>query len=151
MDVKLGSNAFRNTNGILAFQGREQVVLELKPETFQLLLTMDLYGEDATRIGHLRRNGWVLDKEDAFAFASGPQAPSLFSDHAWVKVTTRDGALIVFEAQVVEKGVVAVTNGHFRTHTGQLVEISTHYCRISGVATLFGDVQDMNGGPIKLG
>ena len=85
MDLKLGSNTFRNTSGVLTLQGKEQVVLELKPETFQLLLTMDLYDAEGTRIAHLRRNNWVLNKEDAFAFASGPASATktFFASWAW--------------------------------------------------------------------
>lgn len=151
MDLKLGSNAFRNTSGVLTLQGREQVVLELKPETSQLLLTMDLYDAEGARIAHLRRNTWVLNKEEAFAFASGPESPTLFSDHAWVKITARPAGETVFEGKVLDKDVVEISSARFFTHSGHLVEISSHYCRIRGNTTLFGDVQDMNGGPVRIG
>ncbi len=151
MDLKLGSNTFRNTSGVLTLQGREQIVLELKPETSQLLLTMDLYDAEGARIGHLRRNGWVLNKEEAFAFASGPESTTLFAEHAWVKMTDRSTGETVLEAKVVDKEVVEVSLARFYTHSGQLVEISSHYCRILGNATLFGDVQEMNGGHVRIG
>ena len=151
MDLKLGSNSFRNTSGVLTLQGKEQIVLELKPETFQLLLTMDLYNAEGLRVAHLRRNTWVLNKEEAFAFASGPQAPTLFTDHAWVRMTERLTGEMVFEGKVVDKDVVEISSARFFTHLGQLVEISSHYCRILGNTTLFGDVQDMHGGPVRIG
>lgn len=151
MDLKLGSNTFRNTSGILTLQGKEQIVLELKPETSQLLLTMDLYDAEGVRIAHLRRNNWVLNKEDVFAFTSGPASATLFTDHPWVKMTDRPTGETVFEGKVVDKEVVEVSRAHFFTHSGQLVEISSHYCRILGNSTLFGDVQDMHGGPVRIG
>ncbi len=151
MDLKLGSNAFRNTSGVLTLQGREQIVLELKPETSQLLLTMDLYDDEGARIGHLRRNSWVLNKDQTFAFASGPDSPTLFTDHAWVKITARQLGETVLEGKVRDKDVVEISSARFFTHRGQLVEISSHYCRIQGNTTLFGDVQDMNGGPVRIG
>lgn len=151
MDLKLGSNSFRNTSGVLSLQGREQIVLELQPETSQLLLTMDLYNAEGARIAHLRRNSWVVNKAEAFAFSSGPDSPTLFTDHAWVKITDRPTGETVFEGKVVDKDVVEVSSARFFTHSGQLVEISSHYCRILGDTTLFGDVQDMRKGPVRIG
>ena len=151
MDLKLGSNTFRNSSGILTLQGKEQIVLELKPETSQLLLTMDLYNAEGVRIGHIRRNSWVLNREEAFAFASGPESATLFTDHPWVRMTDRPTGEIVFEGKVTDKDVVEVSAARFFTHQGQLVEVSTHYCRILGTSTLFGDVQDMHGGPVRIG
>lgn len=151
MDLKLGSNTFRNTNGVLTLQGKEQVVLELKPENCQLLLTMDLYNTDGARIAHLRRNSWVLNKDEALAFASGPESSSLFADHPWVRMTDRSTGETVFEGRVIDKDVVEIPTARFCTHSGQLLEISSHYCRIQASSTLFGDVQDMRGGPVLIG
>jgi hypothetical protein len=151
MDLKMGSNSFRNSNGVLMLQGKEQVVFELNADTHQLQLTMDLYDAQGTRVAHVRRNTWVLDKHERYAFASGPDAPSLFRDHAWVRVTARDSGQPVFEAKVVDKDVVALEVGNFYTHKGEVVQVSSHYCRIGSAAAMFGEVKDVHGGPVRLG
>lgn len=55
MDLAIGSNSFRNTNGVLAIHGKEQIVLEIAAENDQLLLTMDLYSADGRQVAHLRQ------------------------------------------------------------------------------------------------
>ena len=56
LELHVGSNVFRNTNGVVKLQGKEQLVLETQLEPLMLLLTMDLYDDQGTRIGHIRRN-----------------------------------------------------------------------------------------------
>ena len=55
LELHVGSNVFRNTNGVVKLQGKEQLVLETHPDHMALLLTMDLYDEQGIRIGHIRR------------------------------------------------------------------------------------------------
>ena len=45
LELLIGSNKFRNTNGVVRIQGKEQLFLESKPEQGLLLVTIDLYGE----------------------------------------------------------------------------------------------------------
>ncbi len=150
MDIKLGSNAIRNTNGVVTIQGKEQIVLEWNPETHQLLLTMDLYDESGQRVAHLRRNTLVLNQENCFAVAAAPDSPSLFTPLPWLEITQKKSGEMVLEARVMNKETVAIPCGRFYTHKGQLVEISSHYCRVGGGATMFGDVMDARGGPVRL-
>ena len=56
LELHVGSNVFRNTNGVVKLQGKEQLVLETQLEPLMLLLTMDLYDDQGTRVGHIRRN-----------------------------------------------------------------------------------------------
>ena len=56
LELHVGSNVFRNTNGVVKLQGKEQLVLETQLEPLMLLLTMDLYNDQGTRVGHIRRN-----------------------------------------------------------------------------------------------
>ena len=150
MDIKIGSNAYRNTNGILIIQGKEQVVLELQLEQHQLLLTIDLYDAEGTHAAHLRRNEWAFNLDQRFAFASGPETASLFSGLPWLTVSLVQTGETVFEARLAEADVVDIPNGRFYTHKGQLVEISSHFCRIEGGTARFGDVADLRGGRVTL-
>src|SRR5574337_2214636 len=66
LELLIGSNIFRNTNGVVKIQGKEQLFLELKPEQGLLLLTADLYSETGFHVGHLRRNVLVLNRAEQF-------------------------------------------------------------------------------------
>jgi hypothetical protein len=151
MELAIGSNTFRNTNGVLTLQGKEQLVLEFRPESNLLLLTMDLYDKDGDHIAHLRRNRWAFNIEDRFTLFSQPPSPSLFLDPPSLRLLDQNSDEVVFEAAVVEKEKIVISQGTFFTHQGQLVEITSHLCRLSGITTMFGEVRDVRGGPVVLG
>ena len=151
MELNVGSNIFRNTNGVLTLQGKEQIVLEMKPDHTHLLLTMDLYNGEGSHIAHLRRNSWAFNEKDRFQLIASPAALSLFSDPVWLRVTDKETGEVVLEVSPLDKERVQVLRGKFHTHKGKLVEITSHYCRMAGGMTRFGDVADLGGGAVVIG
>ncbi|MGH7207396.1 MAG: hypothetical protein ACREI2_14450 [Nitrospiraceae bacterium] len=151
MELNIGSNIFRNTNGVLALQGKEQIVLEMNPDQTQLLLTMDLYDTEGSHIAHLRRNSWAFNDKTRFQLSTSPVALSLFTDPVWLKLTDKETGDVVLEVRAVDKERVHVLRGKFHTHKGKLVEITSHYCRMIGGITKFGDVADVRGGAVIIG
>lgn len=151
MDVKIGSNVFRNTNGILIIHGKEQIVFEARPEAHQLLLTMDLYSADSEHLAHLRRNVWGFNIDELFDLAAGPDSVDLSNKAPWLRVTASATGKTALEGSLEGTDVVVVSSGLFHTHKGQLVEISSHYCRIAGSPAMFGDVMDLRGRPVTIG
>lgn len=151
LELQIGSNIFRHTNGVVTLQGKEQVVLETQPDPLTLLLTMDFYNDQGARIGHIRRN--VLSARSASRFtlsvtAGGETSPD---DSPSVTVTDRTTGQTVFEARLIHKQKARITPGHFYTHQGELVTISPHYCRIGTGLTLFGNVTENRGGAASIG
>jgi hypothetical protein len=151
MDLAIGSNSFRNTNGVLAIHGREQIVLEVAPENDQLLLTMDLYDASGRQVAHLRRNEWKFNLDDRFAFSAAAASPSLYGGAPWLKLDDKETGETVFEASATDREKVQILQGKLYTHKGQLLEITSHLCRIAGVVTMFGDARDARGGAIVIG
>lgn len=151
LELHVGSNVFRNTNGVVTLQGKEQLVLEVQPHPPTLLLTMDLYDEQGTRIGHIRRNALSAHSAGRFTInmtATGDATPD---DRPSVTVTDRTTEETVFAACLVQGRKVRMTVGHFYTHRGELVTISPHYCRIGTGFTLFGNVAESRGGAAVIG
>ncbi|MBM4120508.1 MAG: hypothetical protein ACKOBZ_01690 [Nitrospira sp.] len=151
MDVTIGSNSFRNTNGVLAIHGKEQVVIEFVPDADQLLLTMDLYSAAGRQVAHLRRNAWKFNLDERFVFNATAPSPSLYGGAPWLKLVDQETGDVVLEASVTDSDKLQIVQGKFYTHKGQLLEITSHLCRIAGVTTLFGDVRDFRGGAIVIG
>jgi hypothetical protein len=151
MELNIGSNIFRNTNGVLALQGREQIVLEMRPDQTQLLLTMDLYDKEGSQIAHLRRNSWAFNDKDRFQLSTSPVALSLFRDPVWLRLTDKETGDVVLEVNAVDKEKVQVLRGRFHTHKGKLVEITSHYCRMIGGSKQFCEVADVRGGVAAIG
>lgn len=151
LELHIGSNVFRNTNGVVKLHGKEQVVLETQPDPLALLLTMDFYDDQGTRIGHIRRN--ALSAHSAARFAVNVKASGEATPDAPPSVTVTDQTTghTVFEACLMQKRKIRMTVGHFYTHKGELVTISPHYCRIGTGLTLFGDVAESRGGAATIG
>jgi hypothetical protein len=139
LELHVGSNVFRNTNGVVKLQGKEQLVLETQPHPLALLLTMDLYDEQGTRVGHI------------FTINIKPSDETTPDDFPSVTVADRTTGHTVFEACLMQRRKIRITVGCFYTHKGELVTISPHYCRIGTGLTLFGDVADSRSGAAAIG
>lgn len=151
LELLIGSNIFRNTNGVVRIQGKEQLFLESKPEQGLLLVTIDLYGETGAHIGHLRRNVLALNQTNQFTVDVHRADDSIPSDFPWVRVTDQLSGKTVLEACVTGHKKIHVVQGTFYSHKGMLVNITPHYCRIGSGTTLFGDVSENKGGTMVLG
>ncbi len=151
MDLSIGSNSFRNSNGVLAIHGKEQIVLEFLPENDLLLLTIDLYNPSGRQIAHLRRNEWKFNVDDHFAFSATAASPSLYGGAPWFRLVDKESGDTVLEASAPDREKVQILEGKLYTHKGQLLEITSHFCRIAGVVTMFGDTRDARGGAIVIG
>ncbi len=84
LEIRLGSNIFRNTNGVLRVQGKEQLVLELSPEHDHILLTIDLYDGSGNHVAHLRRNRWAFNDDTRFIINTSDSPPTLFPNLPWL-------------------------------------------------------------------
>ena len=151
LELYVGSNVFRNTNGVLKFQGKEQVVLETQPQPWGLLLTMDLYDEQGTRVGHIRRNALSAHSADRFTIDVKTSGDGAQDDPPSVAVIDRKTGHTVFEACLMQRRNIRITVGRFCTHKGELVTVSPHYCRIGTGLTLFGDVSESRGSAATIG
>lgn len=151
LELLIGSNKFRNTNGVIRIQGKEQLFLESKPDQGLLLVTIDLYSQTGAHIGHLRRNVLALNPADQFTVEVHRADISTPTDLPWVRVTDQSIGQTVLEACVVAHKKIQVVLGKFYSHKGILVDITPHYCRIGSGTTLFGDISENKGGTVTLG
>lgn len=151
LELYVGSNVFRNTNGVVKLQGKEQVVLETQHQPLTLLLTMDLYDEQGIRVGHIRRNALSVHSTGRFTINVRAGDEATQGDPPSVTVADRTTGHTVFEACLMQKRKIRITAGRFYTHKGELVTVSPHYCRIGTGLTLFGDVAESRGSAAVIG
>ena len=114
MQLTIGSNRLRNTDGIISVRGNEQIKFEWGPSYAELLLTMDLYNVDGYHIARLRRNQWTFNDRDRFLFAGSTKGLNL--------VDTKSKQ-VVLEARVAGGDSVVVTQGAFHSSKGHQIEI----------------------------
>lgn len=151
LELHVGSNVFRATNGVIKLQGKEQIVLEIQADPPALLLTMDFYDEQGQRIGHLRRNTLSAAGSSRFAVSTNIAPDATLDDPLTVTVSDRNTGNTVIEVYLFQRRKVRVTSGNFHTHKGELASISPHYCRIGAGLTMFGDVVESRGGTAVIG
>jgi hypothetical protein len=151
LELLIGSNLFRDTNGVVKIDGKEQLVFEFKPDQGLLLLTMDLYSEGGTHIAHLRRNMLVLNQAGQFSAESHRAQQDVPDDFPWVRLLDHRTGRVALEARGASEHRVHITTGQFHSHRGTPVEITPNFCRLGSGTTLFGDIVESRGGMVLLG
>jgi hypothetical protein len=151
LELVIGSNIFRNTNGVVTIQGKEQLVIEFQPEQGLLLATMDLYNENGAHIAHLRRNVFMLNLSEQFAVETHRPQQDVRGDYPWVRLTDRRSGSPAIEIHMVSAHRIHILSGKFYSHRGMPVEITPNYCRIGSHVTLFGEIVENRGGMVVLG
>ena len=150
MELNIGSNIYRNANGVLKLEGKEQVVIEVRGDSPQLFVTADLYDAKGTQVAHLRRNVWAFNFKSRFELETSP-ALSLFTYPTWVKIVDKETAETVFEINLLKEATVQIANGRLYSHKGQLLDITPHCWRFPQCPAMFGSVQDIRGGAVIIG
>ncbi|OQW32885.1 MAG: hypothetical protein A4E19_05905 [Nitrospira sp. SG-bin1] len=151
LELRIGSNIFRSTNGVVTIHGKEQLVVEVRPEQRLLLATLDLYNEHGVRIAHVRRNVLTVNEQGRFT-VDAPPAHSLSSqDGPSLRVIDVRSSHVVFEARMVSEQRVDLARGTLYSHKGILVEVTPHYCRVGSGTAFFGNIAEARGGPAILG
>jgi hypothetical protein len=151
LELHVGSNVFRTTNGVVKLQGKEQIVLEVRQDPPTLLLTMDLYDDQGRRVGHLRRNTVSASSAARFAVSVTSAPDATIDDPLTLIVSDHETGNAVLEAYLFQKRKIRITTGQFYTHKGELVTVSPHYCRVGTGLTRFGDVTESRGGAAVIG
>lgn len=150
LELRIGSNIFRSTNGVVTIHGKEQLLIEVKPEHGLLLATLDLYDEGSVRIAHLRRNVFTLNGSGRFTVDVPLGQRRSPVDTSSVLVTDLQSGHVVLEARMASEYRVDIFCGRLYSHKGTLIEITPHYCRIGSGMTLFGNIVEARGGPAIL-
>ena len=115
MQLTIGSNRLRNTDGIVSVRGDEQIKFEWGPSYAELLLTMDLYNVDGYHIARLRRNQWTFNDRERFLFAGSTKG---------LNIVDTKSKQVVLKARVVGGDSVVVTQGAFHNSNGHPIEIA---------------------------
>ena len=114
-------------------------------------MTLDVYAEDGKRIAHLRRNTLMVDRTNRFRIDTHESHHDGGAVAPWVRLSDRTSGDIVLEAHLISENKILISSGKLYSHTGQLVEITPHYCRVAPAMKLFGEIREARGGSAILG
>lgn len=141
MDINIGSNKLRNTNGVMTAHGQELIRVEVGESDGQLFLTMGMYMPTGSEVAKLERNAWVSNEGDRFEITAEPHS---------VKVMDKTLKNVVIQLATDDRKMIEVSLAKFYTSKGMLSEVSAEWWRVGNKMELTGVDMDLDGGNIEL-
>ena len=141
MDILIGSNQLRNTNGIFVAQEQEFIKLELGENDSGLLLTMNLYNPTGTQVAKLERNSWVSNDQDRFELNTGPESVMLVDN-------TLKGVVILLKIE--DHNRITIPQAKFYLPSGRVSEVTADGWQVGNTIELKGTDIDLDGGVIEI-
>lgn len=141
MDVEVGSNLYRNTDGMIEIEGVPQIQVALKPRTGDLLVTFALFNAEGKVTAKLVDSTLMINERRAYEVTRTPQ--SLLLTHPASRT-------IILQINVKAPDVVAFTKGEFHTIKGHVIQVSPVEWKIDTLR-VSETTHDLNGGSVLLG
>lgn len=141
MDVEVGSNLYRNTDGMIEIEGVPQIQVALKPITGALLVNFALFNAEGKVTAKLNDSTLMINERRAYDVTKTPK--SLLLTHV-------ESGTVILQMEVKTPDVVAFTKGEFHTLKGHVIRISSTEWNIDKLRAS-GTTHDVKGGSVVLG
>ncbi len=141
MDIEIGSNVYRNTNGTIEIEGVPQMTISLSQPSGPLLVSFAMFDENSRMAVKIVDSIVAFNEKRAYDLSKTPT--SLLLKH-------RETGKVVLKMEVKQEGIVAFTQGEFRTIKGHTLVVSPTEWKIDKLRMSGGD-NDMKGGAVVIG
>lgn len=141
MDVVIGGNIFRNTDGTVVVEGVPQIELALKQPTGPVLVNFALFDENGRVKAKMVNSSLMFNEAGAY---------SLVRVESGVVLKHTQSDKVILRAEVREPNTVIVPEAEFFTARGRMLQVTAVDWSIGGTRTAQGD-EDVKGGSIELG
>jgi hypothetical protein len=141
MDVEIGSNLYRNTDGTIEVEGIPQIQIALKEATKPVLVNFALFDENGKVIAKLVDSTLMFNERRAYEVAKTPTR---------VTLTHAQSKNVVLQIDVKEPNHVVLSKAGFHSIKGHLVEVSSKEWKIDR-QQVSGTTHDAEGGAVKIG
>jgi len=113
--VEVGSNVYRNTDGMIEIEGVPQIEVALKPITGALLVNFALFNEEGKVTAKLNDSTLMINEQRAYNVT---RTPRVSCSHIRLPEPSS------YRSMCPAPGVVALTKGEFHTMKGHVIRIS---------------------------
>jgi hypothetical protein len=141
MDVEVGSNLYRNTDGMIEIEGVPQIQLTLKPGTDTLLVNFALFDASGRVTAKLNDSTLMINEKRAYDVQKTPKS---------LLLTHQPSGTVILQIDVKSPDLVAFTKGQFHTMKGHVIHVSATEWKIEKLRAS-GTTHDMKGGSVILG
>ncbi|MBI3356560.1 MAG: hypothetical protein HY038_07320 [Nitrospirae bacterium] len=141
MDVEVGSNLYRNSDGTIEIEGVPQIQVAQHPSTGALLVNFALFDS----------NGRMLAKVvDSTMMFNERRAYDLSKTRKSVVVKEATSGKVLLQLDLKAPDVVSFSKGEFHTMKGHLLEVSAKEWKIEKQQKS-GQTHDAKGGAVSIG
>lgn len=141
MDVEVGSNLYRNTDGMIEIEGVPQIQVTLKPATGMLLVNFALFDMEGKVTAKLNDSTLMINEKRAYEITKSPKS---------LLLTHLASGTVILQMEVKAPDVVVLTKGEFHTIKGHVIRITPTEWNIDKLRAS-DTTQDAKGGPVALG
>ncbi|HSN04913.1 MAG TPA: hypothetical protein VLS44_08005 [Nitrospira sp.] len=141
MDLQIGSNLYRNTDGTIEVEGVPLMQVAQHPSTGALLVSFALFDQTGKMLVKLVDSNITFNERRAYEVTKTPKTVVL-------KETASGKVLLQLEAKAPD--VVMFSKGEFRTMKGHTLEVSEKEWKLDKLKA-GGVTQDQKGGSVTIG
>ncbi|MDH5669304.1 MAG: hypothetical protein OEY86_14965 [Nitrospira sp.] len=141
MDIEIGSNLYRNSDGTIEIEGVPQIQVTRHPSTGALLVNFALFDAEGRMLAKLVDS--TLTFNDRHAYGVKKTAHSL-------ALTEAASGKVLLQLDMKTPDVVSFSRGEFCTMKGRILEVSASEWKIAK-QTKSGQTIDTKGGAVSIG
>ncbi len=141
MDVEVGSNLYRNSDGTIVIEGVPQIHLAQHQSSGALLVNFALFDQNGRMLAKVVDSTLMFNERRTYDLTRTPNTVTL-------KDTT--SGKILLQLDLKSPGTVVFSKGEFHSVKGHLLEVSAKEWKIDKQRKS-GVTQDANGGAVAIG
>ncbi len=141
MDIEIGANFYRNSNGTIEVEGVPQIQLARHPVTGALLVNFALFDADGRMLAKVVDSTLMFNERRAYEVTKTDTSLAM-------KEVGSGKILLKLDAKAPD--VVSFSRGEFHTIKGRLLQVSATQWKIDKQQKS-GVTQDAQGGPAVIG
>ena len=141
MDIEIGSNLYRNSNGTIEVEGVPQIEVARHPSTGALLVNFALFDSNGRMLAKVVDSTMMFNERRAYALTKTDKS---------VVMKEAESGKILLHVEVKSSDVVSWSRGEFHTMKGRLLHVSPTEWKIEKQQKS-GLTQDADGGAVSIG
>jgi hypothetical protein len=141
MDVEVGSNLYRNSDGTIEIEGVPQIQVAQHPSTGALLINFALFDQTGRMLAKVVDSTLMFNERRAYEVTKTPKT-----------VTMKEAASgkVLLQMDLKAPNVVSFSKGEFHTMKGHVLQVSAKDWKIDKQQKSGSD-QDVKGGAVLIG
>jgi hypothetical protein len=141
MDIEVGSNLYRNSDGTIMIDGVPHLQISRHPSTGALSVNFALFDENGRMLAKVVDSALMFNERRAYAVNKTARQ---------VSMTEAATGTVLMHLDMTEPDLIRFSKGTFYTMKGRLLEVSDKEWRI-GKQAKSNQTIDANGGPVVIG